>query len=764
MRQIYSIMLLSVTVLFSSSCNQQDTAPPPEELVDSSQNLSDVNDNISEERSPVITTPDAVQNEEFYAGSQSCMACHAEQFKDWKTSQHAGAARPFDSGLDAGDFEPGHEVKYGSVESAIRLAGELPEVTTLGPSGEIESFEPEAVIAIEPLKQYVVPFEGGRMQVLDLAFDPEKHEWFNVYGEEDRRSEEWGFWTNRGMNWNSQCAYCHMTNLEKNYDLEADTYSTTWSEWGVSCEQCHGPMGQHAKLGGPVANPKISKELVAETMSSCASCHTRREELTGAFTAGELFYDHYRPTLPSNANIYYPDGQILEEDFEYGSFILSKMHNSGVTCLDCHNPHSGKLVLPLALNRLCMSCHGEPSLKLGTPMINPTAHSHHTEWSTGNSCVECHMAKTTYMMRDPRRDHGFMIPDPLMTKELGIPNSCNRCHEDKTVDWAVEWSGKWYPNGISTSFARERTRLIARAQAGDESVVPEMVAWAKEEAIPAWRSTMVALLSTWYYRPDVQEFLVESLKHESPLVRTEAIRSLEFLPEAEGVLEGFLDDPVRMVRLDTAWALRQHLDDHPEIQAELKRYVENQSDQPTGAMRHGELALSQGRSEEAIEWFKKSAEWSPGSAWFHHRLGVVYHLQGQTENAIVSLGNASTIEPDNADHYYALALLYGETGDIFKAIHQFERAVTADADFARAWYNLGLARAQAGQLEGGIAALLEAESVAPEVADFPYARATLHYRLQQMDKALEAGKKALAIAPNSQQYQQFVMQLERGQF
>ena len=39
------------------------------------------------------------------------------------------------------------------------------------------------------------------------------------------------------------------------------------------------------------------------------------------------------------------------------------------------------------------------------------------------------------MARDPRHDHGFTIPDPLLTKELGIPNACNRCHADKTVDW-----------------------------------------------------------------------------------------------------------------------------------------------------------------------------------------------------------------------------------------------------------------------------------------------------------------------------------------
>jgi len=703
-------------------------------------------------------------DEEFFAGSASCKPCHAEQFALWNVSQHAHAGRPFESSKDRADFEPGHQVTYGSVESALRMAGEKPEIVTLGPSGELEAFHPESVIGIEPLKQYLVPIENGRLQVVDLAIDVDKKEWFNVFGEENRQSDEWGFWANRGMNWNSQCAYCHMTDLKKGYDLEKDRYTTTWAEWGISCEQCHGPMGRHAKLGAPMGEPKVSLDLIEQTMSSCATCHARREELTGAFTAGEAFLDHYRPTLPTSPDIYYPDGQIRDEDFEYGSFILSKMHHSGVNCLDCHNPHSGKLVLPVEENQLCMSCHGEPSKKLGSPIINPTQHSRHAKGSTGNSCVECHMPKTTYMMRDPRRDHGFMIPDPLMTKELNIPNACNRCHEDQSVDWAVEWAGKWYGEGRSTMFARERTRLIARAQKGDETVIPEMLAWAKEEPIPAWRATMLTLLGAWNYLPEVQDFLTASLKDEHALVRSEAIRSMEFIPDTHDVLTPFLKDPVRLVRLDAAWALRDDLKNHhPEALEELKIFVDNQSDQPTGAMRQGEFALSEGRGDDAIKWFKRAVDWSPNSPWFHHRLGVVYHLLGKPNLGATALKDAARLEPDNAEHSYALALLYGETGDIANAMVQFEQAVTKRPDFERAWYNLGLARAQVGQVEGGIAAILEAEIAAPEVADFPYARATLHYRLNEFEKAREAARKALALNPTSQQLQQFVMQLERAQ-
>ena len=91
-------------------------------------------------------------------------------------------------------------------------------------------------------------------------------------------------------------------------------------------------------------DPALFNQLTVKQMiDNCGSCHARREELTGKFHAGEKFSDHYRLSLPDQAGLYYPDGQVKEEDYEFGSFTMSRMGNKGVTCLDCHNPHSGKL-------------------------------------------------------------------------------------------------------------------------------------------------------------------------------------------------------------------------------------------------------------------------------------------------------------------------------------------------------------------------------------------------------------------------------------
>src|SRR4029453_12262551 len=89
---------------------------------------------------------------------------------------------------------------------------------------------------------------------------------------------------------------------------------------------------------------------------------------------------------------------------------------------------------------------------------------------TGGECVNCHMPQTPFMQRHWRHDHGFTVPDPLLTKELGIPNACNRCHTDKSVDWALEFSEKWYGQKLERA-TRQRARLIAQARQGNAAAV-----------------------------------------------------------------------------------------------------------------------------------------------------------------------------------------------------------------------------------------------------------------------------------------------------
>ena len=136
------------------------------------------------------------------------------------------------------------------------------------------------------------------------------------------------------------------------------------------------------------------------------------------------------------------------------------MYQGGVTCLDCHTRHSYKNTLATTY-----ACAATTATSQSAAVIDPAEHGHHKLNDKGGECIGCHMPVTVYMQRHPRHDHGFTIPDPLLTKELGIPNACNRCHADQTTDWALKYTEEWYGTKMNRP-TRERARWIAAAENG----------------------------------------------------------------------------------------------------------------------------------------------------------------------------------------------------------------------------------------------------------------------------------------------------------
>src|SRR5690606_17138734 len=186
-----------------------------------------------------------------------------------------------------------------------------------------------------------------------------------------------------GMNWNSMCGTCHNTGFQKNYQPEGDTYATAMAELGVGCESCHGPMRKHVEWQrreqGRGPDPTLAQFTPAVHMENCAPCHARRGEVTGDFAPGDSFWDHFLLSIVDHQHLFHPDGQILEEDYEFAPFLGSRMHAAGVTCTDCHDPHSGRT--RLQGNQLCLQCHD--GSRPGSPIIDPARHTFHAPESAG---------------------------------------------------------------------------------------------------------------------------------------------------------------------------------------------------------------------------------------------------------------------------------------------------------------------------------------------------------------------------------------------
>lgn len=340
-----------------------------------------------------------------------------------------------------GDFNDVTFVHDGLTNRMFR-DGDRFMVHTEGEDGTMRDFEVKYVFGVDPLQQYMVEFDRGddledceiaRLQVLRISWDTRKEEWFYLRPpdvDDKLAADDPLHWTGIAQRWQTMCADCHSTNLQKNFDPSDATYHTKFSEIDVSCEACHGPASLHVELAqeksifwdrryGFGLN-KLKGEDTEPQIQTCAPCHSRRGVLEEGFSGGPEYCDHFR--LESLGEMtYHGDGQIRDEVYVYGSFIQSKMYHKGIRCTDCHDPHTLKLKHPG--NATCTSCHQHAAGKYDAP-----SHHHHEPGTPGAQCVSCHMPETTYMDVDPRRDHSLRVPRPDLSVKLGTPNACTGCH------------------------------------------------------------------------------------------------------------------------------------------------------------------------------------------------------------------------------------------------------------------------------------------------------------------------------------------------
>ena len=413
-----------------------------------------------------------------YVGAQACAGCHAAETDAWKGSHHALAMQPATEATVLGDFS-GAQLEHFGVTTTFYRAGDRFMVRTDGPDGKQHEYPIAYTFGVQPLQQYLIEFPKGRYQALGIAWDSRPgdqggHRWYHLYPDQKLAAGEPLHWTGRDQTWNYMCADCHSTNVRKNFDLAANTYATTFSDVNVGCEACHGPGSRHvawarSKQAGSPLPAEVNDGLVAwldatdrgtwamneqtgiarrteaprssAVLDACGACHTRRKVIAEGNTAATPLLDRSMPAL-LEPGLYHADGQIDGEVFEVGSFMQSRMFAAGVTCTNCHDPHAGGL--RASGNGLCAQCHMPQKFDV-------TEHHHHAPGSSGAQCAACHMPAKTYMGVDLRRDHSFRVPRPDLTETIGVPNTCNACHTDRSPAWAASTVAGWYPHGRQTT-------------------------------------------------------------------------------------------------------------------------------------------------------------------------------------------------------------------------------------------------------------------------------------------------------------------------
>lgn len=636
-------------------------------------------------------------------GSSSCRECHGKFYELWAPSHHGTAMQPYTPVLAKAHLQP--------QKAPISILGtnyfaELAEDAVLERSpGGVKRYPIAHAMGGKNVFYFLTPMTKGRLQVLPIAYDLKRKEWFDTAASAMRHlgaeSDAPLPWLDAAFTFNTSCYNCHVSQLSKNYDLASDTYNTTWSEPGINCETCHGPGGEHIRAARALPKGQELKDLklvatgslsTSQANALCASCHAKIYPLSGSFPPGDRFFDHFGLAGLEDRD-FYPDGRDLGENFTETSWRLSGCMQSGkLDCTHCHTSSGRFRFQKEQSDRACLPCHQDK-------VAHAAAHSHHKAGTDGAQCISCHMPMTEFA-RMRRSDHSMRAPAPASSLVYRSPNACNLCHADKDAAWSDRAVRQWQKDDYQAPVLAKAS-WIAAARKQDWSRLPEISKYlADPNREEIWAASLLQLLRPC---PDKGKWpaILECLKDRSPLVRAAAVDacadelSVELLPS----LLPAVKDEFRLVRIRAAAALAPvpkemiAAEDQPAFEranSELRASLLAHPDNSASHYNLGNFFMERREYTKAIDAFSAATRLQPQNVPALVNSSLAYNALGSNDRAEQRLREALRFDPTNAIANLNFGMLLAEKGKPVEAEKAFRTAFQSDPKSAAAAYNLGV--------------------------------------------------------------------------
>ncbi len=686
----------------------------------------------------MATTTDAgvmapIQREANYVGSEQCQLCHVAQHQDWLHSDHYRAMKTMNPKDVAGHFDQ-QSLEHHGQQTGFSMDNGRYLVSTDQQSGSAATLELQYTFGHFPLQQYLTALPDGRWQNLPFAWDARAKEaggqrWYHLYEQEKITPDDALHWRSPSHNANHMCIECHTTNFAKSYNANTNSFHSSWQETGVGCESCHGPGSRHiewarsSNKGGfgnkgwdinltdgslslwqhQTAQTPAKRQQAADSsqIEQCAQCHARRSRIH-ASNHEHHFLDAFLPSLLEEG-LYHADGQIDDEVYEYGSFMQSKMAIAGVTCSNCHNPHSGKP--KVAGNGLCLQCHDN---SFDTPQ-----HSMHTPGQPGSFCVDCHMPTKTYMTVDARRDHSLRVPRPDLTTGIGTPNACNQCHTSQTAEWASNVLDQHHGKSWRKPHYGQ---ILASARQAKPAAYSDLVNLIRNQQQPAIvRATAIMLLPNFPAR-DYRQIIAGELGNADALVRLGALRAADSLPPQERrILLPLLRDEQRAIRIEAARLLAGNplVAGDRDFASARQEYIDSQminADRAAALTNLASVAIQENRWEEAEGFLQDAIRKEPYFIPASINLADVYRATSRDAEGAKVLQASLQQNPENSDLQLAYALWLVRAGQTNNALPYLQQAASHSQNPHFSYiYALGLQ--QLGKTDEALAVLDKAAAM-----------------------------------------------------
>jgi hypothetical protein len=524
-----------------------------------------------------------------YVSSQSCRACHPQQYDTWHASYHRTMTRIATPETVKGDFNHRMVTWNGLTYRLDRLGDEFwvdTEEFWKPPAADGAPKRVRRRIALVTGSHHMQVYwfasgEGRKLEQLPLVYLFEAQRWipreaaFLKPPVERTRSES--------GRWNDTCISCHATRGQPRL-FDGAPIDSQVAEFGIACEACHGPAETHVRdnqapwrrylhhrQGGAqdhITQPaRLDRRLSSQV---CGQCHFVAAMRGEDFARWKIEGSPYRPggeldlsyppvqfSRPETVDFlrehlpdflprrFWSDGMVRVAGREHNGLIESPCFVKGrgarqLACLSCHTMHQAagdgrpraewiddQLVEGMDGDRACLQCHASEIKEIA-------AHTHHEPASSGSRCYNCHMPYTTYGLLKAIRSHQVSSPTARESQATGRPNACNQCHLNRTLEWTADYLNRWYGTDRPRLSDEERTVAAGvlwtlKGDAGQRA----LMAWSL-----GWEPARAASGSDWQ-----AAYLAPLLNDPYDAVRYIAQRSLRRLPGFERLNYDFLGPP-----------------------------------------------------------------------------------------------------------------------------------------------------------------------------------------------------------------------------
>jgi len=694
------------------------------------------------------------QKDDGYVGSRNCRECHERFYNLWSPSHHGKAMQPVADVLNNHELIlPNTSFKVGDNWFRIHIDGDslyMIEGKHENTQEAINTYTAKWALGGRNIYYFLTPFPGGKLQTMPLAYDINRKEWYNNPASAVRHFVDFNVmdeeinWKHSLYTFNTTCHSCHVSQLQKNYDIATNTYHTTWKEPGINCETCHGPSEEHIRVCREAGkNNEIPEDLKIISVknyspkqhnASCASCHAKGIPLTKAYVPGEAFFQHF-DLLTLESPDYYPDGRDLGENYTMTTWLQSKcITDNDLNCVTCHTS-SGRYKYKNKDNEICISCHKDK-------LQNFEEHAHHKP-EDGVTCISCHMP-TTEFARMTRSDHSMRPPTPATTLAFGSPNACNICHIEEDAKWAnahvTEWNGNYQDEILALA------RLIHQGRNNDFRNVDQMWALVNNPDINViFRNSLIRILSNHQIRDEASYFL-KALQDESPLIRSSAADALELYinEEIKQALLQALNDSVLLVRNKASGSLSSFpreiftQAEWQQVENSFNEYEDFLLAYPDTWSAHynlGNYLQKRGRHQDAVESYEKAIKLEEEAFLPMVNASIAYNILGNNVKAEEKLSQAYQLEPDNPAINLNYGLLLAEKQRFEEAKKHLLQALNSDSTLSQAAYNLAILYAQTN-LQMAEEYISKAYELDPENARYGYTYAYYTFQNGRYQEAI----------------------------